>query len=151
MMSSQEKVYLRDGRAPVPAKVSTSKAMSANKARDTIPELRLRKALHEHGVKGYRLNWKKVPGRPDISFPGKKIAIFVHGCFWHRCPLCNLSLPKSNQDFWSQKFKNNVNRDRLKQEQLTGMGWHVITVWECEIKKNIINCVNNIKNHILNL
>lgn len=150
-MPNKNKVYLRDGRAPIPAKVVTSKVMSANKAHSTKPELLLRKALHKNGVKGYRLNWKKAPGRPDIALPGKKIAIFVHGCFWHSCPICNLSMPKSNIEFWSQKFANNIHRDRIKREQLISMGWRVITIWECEIKKNVIDNVDNIKNHILNL
>lgn len=149
-MPIKEKLYLRDGRAPVPAKESVSKVMSANKARNTKPEILLRKALYQNGLKGYRLNWKKVPGSPDIAFPGRRIAVFVHGCFWHRCPICNLKMPKSNQAFWSQKFAKNVERDRTKQEQLQAMGWQVIVVWECEIKKNIINSVNNIKNDILN-
>lgn len=144
-MNFTNKIYIRDRRAPVPAKIAISKAMSANKAKDTKPELLLRKALYELGFKGYRLNWKNAPGRPDIAFPGKKLAIFVHGCFWHRYPTCNLSLPKSNQVFWSQKFASNMERDRSKQEQLMAMGWRVITVWECEIKKNIINTVDYIK------
>ncbi|GAA4326161.1 hypothetical protein GCM10023149_28810 [Mucilaginibacter gynuensis] len=150
-MSVNDKIYSRDGRAPVPAKVATSRVMSANKAKDTKPELLLRKALFQRGIRGYRLNWKNVPGRPDIAFPGKKVAIFVHGCFWHRCPTCNLTLPKSNQDFWSQKFTKNVDRDRAKRDQLIAMNWKVITVWECELKKNITDTVNNIKNHIFNL
>jgi DNA mismatch endonuclease (patch repair protein) len=149
-MVSTEKVYLRDGRAPVPVKEATSRVMSANKGRNTKPELLLRRALYQNGMKGYRLNWKKVPGRPDIAFPGRKVAIFVHGCFWHRCPLCNLATPKSNQNFWSKKFEKNVERDRAKQQQLKLMGWQVLTIWECQIKKNIINSVNSIKNHILN-
>lgn len=145
------KEYFRDGRAPVPGKAATSRVMRANKAKDTKPELMLRKALYQRGIRGYRLNWKKVPGRPDIAFPGKKVAIFVHGCFWHRCPTCNITLPKSNQDFWSQKFIKNVDRDRAKRDQLIAMDWKVITVWECELKKNITDTLNNIKNHIFNL
>lgn len=149
-MAISGKVYLRDGRAPVPAREATSKAMSANKARNTKPEMLLRKALHRNSVRGYRVNWKNAPGRPDIAFPGRKVAIFVHGCFWHRCPTCNLQLPKSNTGFWSQKFENNVKRDSNKVEQLFQMGWRVITVWECDITKDIDNIVNNIKTHILN-
>ncbi|MFV2062505.1 MAG: very short patch repair endonuclease, partial [Chloroflexota bacterium] len=63
--------------------------MKANRARDTKPELELRSALREAGYPGYRLNWKRAPGRPDISYPGRHVAIFVHGCYWHHCPRCH--------------------------------------------------------------
>ena len=108
IMDSIKNTYLRDGRAPIPVDEKTSKVMRANKGKNTKPELYLRKALWHHGVKGYRLHWKKVPGRPDLAFPGKKIAIFINGCFWHRCPTCNPSTPKSNTKFWTEKFKKNV-------------------------------------------
>ena len=77
------KEYIRDGRSPVPKKEATSKVMSANKGKDTNPELLLRKELWKNNIKGYRLHWKKVPGSPDIAFPKKKLAIFINGCFWH--------------------------------------------------------------------
>ena len=109
--------------------------MRSNTRKDTKPELVLRKALREAGKGGYRLQWK-VPGHPDIAYPGRKVAIFVNGCFWHRCPFCNLPLPKSHTDFWKEKFDRNVERDRIKTHELESMGWIVITVWECELKKN---------------
>ena len=145
-----KKSYKRDGRAPIPVKEITSKVMSANKAKNTKPELALKKALWAEGIKGYRLNWKKVPGRPDIAFPGRKLAIFVHGCFWHRCPKCNLKSPKSNIDFWNAKFNNNLARDATKSEQLTQMGWTVLIIWECDIKNNLKNTVDNLKKHNFN-
>lgn len=77
----ETKEYIRDGRAPIPEKEATSHIMSSIKDRNTKPELILRKALWYNGVKGYRKHWKKVPGRPDIAFPGKKLAVFVNGCF----------------------------------------------------------------------
>lgn len=83
------KNYIRDGRAPIPESEITSKVMSAVRGKDTKPELALRKALKDVGIQGYRLHWKRAPGRPDIAYPGSKVAIFVHGCFWHRCPYCN--------------------------------------------------------------
>jgi len=95
--------------------------MKGNKAKNTKPELLLRKALCSTGIRGYSLNWKKVPGKPDIAFPGKKIAIFVNGCFWHRCPICDLPLPKTNIEFWKNKFIRNVERDRLKTKR-NGLG-----------------------------
>lgn len=140
-----DKGYIRDGRAPIPDNESTSKIMSAIKGRDTKPELLLRNALWHNGVKGYRLQWKSVAGKPDIAFPGKKIAVFVNGCFWHRCPFCQLSLPKSNTAFWTDKFQKNVSRDKKKIYQLQEIGWKTITIWECQIKRDINACVEKIK------
>ena len=130
------KKYCRDGRAPIPENEQTSKTMSAIKAKNTKPELKLRHALWHNGIRGYRLHWKKAPGRPDIAFPGKKIAIFVNGCFWHRCPHCNPSTPKSNIEFWEEKFNKNVERDKRKIELLEQDGWRVLTIWECQLKKD---------------
>lgn len=115
-------MYIRDGRSPLPEDESTSKIMSSIRGKDTGPELLMRQALRKVGLPGYRLHWKKVPGRPDISYPGKKIAIFVNGCFWHRCPKCNPSMPKSHKDFWKEKFKRNVKRDRIKVKALERLG-----------------------------
>ncbi len=133
----KEVKYVRDGRAPVPEKESTSRVMSANKRRDTGPELLLRKAMWKHGVRGYRLDWKRVPGRPDIAFPKRKKAIFIHGCYWHRCPKCKLSLPKSNTTFWKEKFSKNKKRDKQKEKDLRLQGWDVLVLWECDIKNDI--------------
>jgi DNA mismatch endonuclease (patch repair protein) len=119
--------------------------MSSNKAKNTKPELKLRKALFSDGVRGYRLNWKKVPGRPDIAFPGRKISIFINGCYWHRCPHCELPLPKTNTEFWKEKFDKNIKRDKKKEKELLDLGWTVLVFWECKIKTNIKDCINKIK------
>lgn len=140
--------YIRDGRAPIPESEITSRTMSANKGKDTGPELILRKALRKVGLSGYRLHWKKATGRPDIAYPGRKIAIFVHGCFWHRCPYCDLPLPKSHSEFWSEKFKRNKERDVKKILNLEESGWKVLIFWECEIKKNSLDCAKKVKNII---
>ena len=124
----------KDKRNPEPSSEITTKVMKANKGKDTKPEIEVRKILRECGFPGYRLNWKKAPGRPDIAYPGRKIAIFINGCFWHRCPYCNLPLPKTHTEFWEQKFERNVERDKRKLGELESMGWKVTTVWECEIK-----------------
>ena len=148
-MNPIKKTYLRDGRAPIPKSEITSKVMSANKGKNTKPELLLRKALWHNGIKGYRLHWKKVPGKPDIAFPGKKIAIFVNGCFWHRCPICNPSMPKSNTKFWTEKFNKNIERDKKKIQELEELDWRVLTIWECELKKNLDHQVRKVKNLLL--
>lgn len=140
-----QKKYIRDGRAPIPEKESTSKVMSANKGKNTKIEVVFRKLLFHNGFRGYRIHWKNAPGRPDIVFPGKKMAIFIHGCFWHRCPICNLPLPKTNTEFWKTKFSMNQDRDARKIEQLNDLGWKTVVIWECEIKRNIENCLNRVQ------
>ena len=129
-----KKIYLRDGRAPIPKLELTSRIMSRVRAKNTKPELCLRKMLCQAGFRGYRLHWRKAPGRPDICYPSKKIAIFVHGCFWHRCPHCNPSTPKSHQKFWREKFRKNKLRDKRKVRLLKKDGWKVCNFWECQLK-----------------
>ena len=141
-------MYIRDKRSPTPKSETVSRVMSANRAKNTKPELLLRKALWHAGLRGYRLHYKKVPGRPDISFVGKKLAIFVHGCFWHRCPKCDYQLPKTNHEFWQQKFARNVARDENKRHALEALGWTVLTVWECELGTDLENVVNTIKSRL---
>jgi DNA mismatch endonuclease (patch repair protein) len=118
--------------------------MKANVAKDTGPERTLRRALCSSGLRGYRLNWKKAPGRPDIAFPGKKVAIFAHGCYWHRCPHCNPPLPKSNTEFWERKFRLNTERDIEKRASLEVEGWKVLEFWECRIKSDSAGCVEEV-------
>ena len=145
-ISNSKRTYLRDGRSPIPVFEITSKVMSANKGKNTSPELRLRKELWNQGLRGYRVQWNKAPGRPDIAFPGKKICIFVNGCFWHRCPYCNLSLPKSHTDFWKAKFEHNIIRDQKKKDGLENLGWRVMVFWECRINSDVNSCIDQIKN-----
>lgn len=147
MKKNNKKEYSRDGRAPIPKNESTSRVMSANKAKNTKPEIALRQGLWNLGLRGYRLHPKGVPGRPDIVYSKKKLAIFVNGCFWHRCPSCNNPLPKSNTDFWKSKFEKNVERDQRKRLLLENEGWHVLTVWECEIKENLAELLAKIEDN----
>ena len=139
------KKYIRDKRSPKPLSEATSKVMSANRAKDTKPEILFRKVLWANGIRGYRLNWRKAPGRPDIAFPGKKIAIFINGCYWHRCPKCELPLPKTNTNFWKEKFDRNILRDFQKNKELINFGWNVLIFWECDIKKDISLLLNDVK------
>jgi DNA mismatch endonuclease (patch repair protein) len=131
-------------RNPAPTSEAVSRTMKANRAKDTAPERILRKSLYACGLRGYRLHSKKVPGRPDISFARRKIAIFVHGCFWHRCPKCLFPLPKSNRDFWIKKFRRNKARDKRKVRQLRSEGWSVFEFWECELKTLADSCARKI-------
>lgn len=134
--------------SPPSSSEATSKAMKANKGKGTGPELILRKALWHEGARGYRLNWEGAPGRPDICFPGRRLAIFVHGCFWHRCPRCALGLPKSNTEFWRRKFELNIARDKVKVSLLKRRSWKVMTIWECELKNDLDKTVIKILKEI---
>ena len=144
----KKKEYIRDKRSPIPKSENVSKIMSANRSKNTRPEIILRKLFWKEGLRGYRLNYSKAPGRPDIAFVSKKIAIFVNGCFWHRCPYCNNRLPINNREFWREKFKRNVKRDELKIKLLKSLGWVVFTIWECQIKDDVKNLINTVKKSV---
>lgn len=110
-----------------------SERMSRIRSRDTKPEIALRKALHGLGFR-FRLHKTDLPGKPDLVLTKYRCVIFVHGCFWHRHPGCKVATtPKSNTAFWVDKFTRNVDRDKRNTRQLEEGGWHVITVWECEV------------------
>ena len=114
--------------------LATRHVMQANRSKNTKPELLVRQKLREAGLTGYRLHWKKAAGKPDVCFPGRKVAVFVNGCYWHRCPHCALPMPKTNVEFWSQKFERNRSRDERDQRELLASGWKVLVVWECRLK-----------------
>jgi DNA mismatch endonuclease (patch repair protein) len=135
---------------PPPASTkAVSKSMKANVAKDTKPETTLRSALYAVGIKGYRLHKKGIPGRPDIVFSKSKLAVFVNGCFWHSCPVCRLPIPKTHRDFWTKKFKLNVERDKRKVKELESAGWCVLTVWEHEVRENLPRCVERVRRTLL--
>ena len=119
--------------------------MRSNRGKDTGPELTLRSALWAAGVRGYRLHRKTIPGRPDLSFGRQSVAVFVNGCYWHRCPRCNLPMPKKHKMFWKRKFTLNKERDGRKRAELKAEGWRVLTIWECEIREDIDACVSRVK------
>ena len=103
-------------------------------SRNTSPELRVRKAFHRAGLR-YRLHARELPGRPDLAFPARRLAVFVHGCFWHRHPGCKATrTPKSRLEFWNGKFVENVERDARVREALASRGWTVLVIWECETR-----------------
>ena len=100
--------------------------------RDTVPEMAVRSAAHRMGLR-FRLHRKELPGRPDLVFARHRLAVFVHGCFWHRHAGCaNCTMPKTRPEFWQQKFRGNVERDRRACEQLDRLGWRTLIIWECE-------------------
>lgn len=130
------RAYLRDGRAPVPTDPRVSAQMSRIRSKNTGPEKAMRAALSTAGVRGYRLHYAKVPGKPDIAFVGRKVAVFVHGCFWHQCPHCQPLRPKTHKSWWGKKLDRNVERDTEKRKALEKLGWRVLTVWDCRLKQN---------------
>lgn len=124
--------------SPPASNYAVHKSMQGNKRANTKPELLVRERLRKAGLTGYRLQWK-VPGHPDIAWPGKRVAIEVRGCFWHRCPHCKPSAPKKNVEYWEAKFARNVERDAENVHKLEEMGWRVHVIWECQLKKNTID------------
>ena len=125
-----------------------SRNMSAIKSKNTKPEIAVRKLLYSMGYR-FRLHRKDLPGSPDIVLPKYKTVIFVHGCFWHRHENCKYaSTPKTRQEFWEAKFRENINRDKLNQENLSSKGWKIIVVWECEIKDKDFDLNKLFKNEI---
>ena len=131
------------GRAPPPDPHATSdvftpekrsQVMARVRQRDTAPELTLRRMLHGLGYR-YRLHAKGLPGSPDLAFASRKVALFVHGCFWHGhdCPR-GARAPKQNADYWAAKIARNRARDARAEAALAALGWRAVTVWECELK-----------------
>lgn len=110
--------------------------MSRIKGKDTKIEVEVRKYLFSKGYR-FRKNDKRYPGKPDIVLPKYHVAIFVHGCFWHRHEGCkDATTPKTRTEFWLEKFDKNVKNDQIKQEKLRELGWKVIVIWECELKRS---------------
>lgn len=124
--------------SPPASNYAVHKSMQGNKRANTKPELLVRERLRKAGLTGYRLQGK-APGHPDIAWPGKRVAIEVRGCFWHRCPHCNPSTPKKNTEYWEAKFARNTERDAENVRKLEEMGWRVHVIWECQLKKNAID------------
>lgn len=110
-----------------------SKNMAAIRSRDSSPELKVRRALFKAGLR-YRLYDKRLPGRPDIVFPGRRLVVFVHGCFWHGCAKCvdGTRKVKSNKSYWAKKIQTNKERDARNIQKLISQGWRIEEIWECE-------------------
>jgi DNA mismatch endonuclease, patch repair protein len=110
-----------------------SERMRRVRGKDTKPELLVRKLLHGLGYR-FRLHRKDLPGRPDITFLGRRKVIFVHGCFWHQHGCGHYKLPQSSTEFWQTKLTGNVERDTRDIQRLHDLGWKVAVVWECELR-----------------
>lgn len=114
--------------------ISRSENMRRIRAKNTKPEIQVRQAVYRLGFRGYRLNTPYLPGKPDIVFNRMSKAIFVNGCFWHGHD-CNegARTPRSNRHYWVGKIDGNCERDLLNRAALKGLGWKVLTIWECEL------------------
>ena len=123
--------------------------MSRVRYANTSIEVKVRKFLFSKGLR-FRKNDKRYPGKPDIVLPKYKTVIFVHGCFWHRHEGCkDTTTPKTRTEFWEEKFRKNVENDKLHMELLKDDGWKVIVIWECEIEKDFDNTMNRVVRQIL--
>lgn len=112
-----------------------SRMMAGIRSKHTRPELAVRRYLHAKGLR-YRLHGRTLPGSPDLIFPSRKVVVFIHGCFWHRHEGCRFAYePTSNVEKWQMKFAANTFRDKRAQANLHDLGWRIIIVWECDLKK----------------
>jgi DNA mismatch endonuclease (patch repair protein) len=108
--------------------------MSRIRGKDTTPEMRVRSMLHGMGYR-FRLHRKDLPGKPDIVFVSRRVALFVHGCFWHRHKGCqNCTTPTNNRGFWVEKLEGNEARDKKTRQALRRLGWRAYVIWECQTK-----------------
>lgn len=124
--------------ADIYTKGKRSWVMSRVNAKNTKPELIVRKFIYSMGYR-YRLHDKKLPGKPDLVFPGRKKVIFIHGCFWHGHGGCKKSKrPSSNNEFWNHKIDQTITRDKINILDLKNLGWQVLTIWECELKNLVL-------------
>ena len=127
-------IFFRDEVVDSLTPAQRSERMSRIKGKNTKPELFVRRLVHGLGYR-YRLHEKRLPGRPDLVFAGRRKVIFVHGCFWHRHEGCRLTRwPKTRLDFWGPKLEGNAARDRDVERELSQLGWDVMVIWECEVK-----------------
>ena len=121
--------------ADVFTRTKRSWVMSRIRGKDTTPEKTVRSFLHNHGFR-FRLHRRALPGNPDIVLPKYKVIIFVNGCFWHHHSRCKQAVyPKRRRHFWRLKIEGTKKRDKEAARQLCRLGWHVITIWECETEK----------------
>ena len=134
--------------APAASSKATRSSMQGNRSSGTRPETQLDDLLRNAGLAGYERNVKGLPGTPDFAFPGSKVALFLHGCFWHRCPYCAPHFPDSNPEYWFAKFSRNRIRDARTRSVIRSFGWRPVTVWECQLKKRPQSTLRRIRRAI---
>ena len=122
--------------------------MRANRPGNTEPEQCLRRELRRRGLRGYRIGRRIAGFRPDISFGPQRVAVFVHGCFWHRFPTCRLPLPRTNRGFWAAKFRANRQRDIRVRKAIESEGWLVLEVWSHELGRSLVPLANQLVKEI---
>ena len=122
--------------------------MSGIRSKDTKPEMTVRRYLHARGFR-YKLHARDLPGSPDLVLPKYRVAILVHGCFWHRHSGCRFATtPASNIEKWNAKFQTNIDRDARKLSSLQAAGWRVMVVWECELRRDPVERLERLASEI---
>jgi len=125
--------------------------MSKIRGKDTKIEIKVRHWLYHHGIR-YRKNCKDIAGKPDVAIKKYKIAIFIHGCFWHGHETCKLfRLPKTNTEFWEDKISKNIERDKRNIEKLHKLGWNVFVIWECQLNTDFEHTMTILQDEILTI
>jgi DNA mismatch endonuclease, patch repair protein len=133
------------------SRAKRSALMSRVRSRNSAPEMQVRSALHGAGFR-FRLHRRDLPGKPDIVLPKYRAVVLVHGCFWHQHRNCKkTTLPKQNASFWAKKLRSNVLRDRRVQRRLRDLGWRVIVVWECEVRRDLTGLLTRLNTLNANL
>lgn len=145
-MSETTKLYgINKLRETLVVAESTRKSMQGNRSIGTKPEVALRSALWHAGLRGYRKNVRKLSGSPDVVFGRAKIAVFVHGCFWHGHDCGKAKIPRLNNVFWSTKIERNRERDTQNVVALESKGFLVVTLWECQLKDSLQATVDQVR------
>lgn len=121
--------------------------MSHIKGKNTNLELKVRKRLYHDGYR-YRVNVSNLPGKPDIVLSKYNTVIFINGCFWHRHNCKLATTPKTRTEYWNKKFERNIQNDLINHEKLRNLGWHVIVLWECEIKESFEPLIESVENEL---
>ena len=117
--------------------------MSKVRSKNTRPEIDVRRALHRVGFR-FRLHRSDLPGKPDLVFPRYRLALFVHGCFWHRHGCKRTTMPATNTEFWSKKFTRTLERDRRALKELEEIGWATTVIWECQLETGISRLIETL-------
>lgn len=117
-------------------KEARSAIMAKVRSKNTKPEIAVRRAIHRAGFR-FRLHRSDLPGNPDVVFPRHRLALFVHGCFWHRHGCKRTTMPATNKEFWSEKFRRTLERDKRALKELEEIGWKTAVIWECQLETGI--------------